>query len=378
MATYKVLQDIEAEDKFVGPLTLKQFIFISIAAINGYLSFVAIAKRTTWMLAIFVPIMAVMLALGFPWGRDQPTEIWLAAKLRFYFKPRKRIWDQSGIQELVTITAPKTPEKIYTNGLNPNEVRSRLHALADTLDSRGWAIKNVNVNLYDQRYVPAMAAPSDRLLDMSAFPQEVSNVDVMASDDIMDEQNNPVAHQFDTLIKASGKSHRQQLLDKMKQMGSGKDSGQAQSSAAASQDNFWFMQQPATPPAPGYASFSSQSLPPADDQGLSAAFSSPASQSLTSEEAALLNQIHAEQNQPPAQEGHLKIINPLGSTPPAPTGSAKTTDNPAAITSRQTPDPAILELANNDDLNVATIARQANKAKEPKEPPEDELVISLH
>ncbi len=27
MATYKVLQDIEAEDKLLGPLTLKQFIF---------------------------------------------------------------------------------------------------------------------------------------------------------------------------------------------------------------------------------------------------------------------------------------------------------------------------------------------------------------
>jgi hypothetical protein len=41
----------------------------------------------------------------------------------------------------------------------------------------------------------------------------------------------------------------------------------------------------------------------------------------------------------------------------------------------QAPDPAILQLASNDDLNVATIAREANKRKEELQ---DEVVISLH
>jgi hypothetical protein len=40
-------------------------------------------------------------------------------------------------------------------------------------------------------------------------------------------------------------------------------------------------------------------------------------------------------------------------------------------------DPAILSLANNNDLNVSTIARQANKAKHGEEPPQDEVVVSL-
>jgi hypothetical protein len=35
MATYKVIQDIEAEDKLVGPLSLKQFIFALIAIFLG-------------------------------------------------------------------------------------------------------------------------------------------------------------------------------------------------------------------------------------------------------------------------------------------------------------------------------------------------------
>ena len=33
MATYKVIQDIEAEDKLIGPLTLRQFIYAGYAFI---------------------------------------------------------------------------------------------------------------------------------------------------------------------------------------------------------------------------------------------------------------------------------------------------------------------------------------------------------
>jgi hypothetical protein len=39
MATYKVLQDIEAEDKLLGPLTLKQFIFAAVAIAIGFVEF---------------------------------------------------------------------------------------------------------------------------------------------------------------------------------------------------------------------------------------------------------------------------------------------------------------------------------------------------
>jgi hypothetical protein len=39
------------------------------------------------------------------------------------------------------------------------------------------------------------------------------------------------------------------------------------------------------------------------------------------------------------------------------------------------PKPGILDLANNDDLNVATLAREAQKRREL---PPDEVVIALH
>ena len=59
MATYKVIQDIEAEDKLVGPLTLRQFIYAGIAAINLYLGFLSLNKHAQFMLVLFLPIAFV-------------------------------------------------------------------------------------------------------------------------------------------------------------------------------------------------------------------------------------------------------------------------------------------------------------------------------
>src|SRR5262245_43987443 len=99
MASYKVIQDIEAEDKLVGPLSLRQFIYAGIAALCGYLSFFSLSKGLGLLLFIFVPPMLFTGFFAFPFGRDQPTEVWALAKIRFFLKSRKRIWDQSGVKD---------------------------------------------------------------------------------------------------------------------------------------------------------------------------------------------------------------------------------------------------------------------------------------
>src|SRR6202012_3774525 len=108
--------------------------------------------------------------------------------------------DQSGVKELVTITAPKKIEKTFTDGLSQTEVKSRLSALADTIDSRGWVIKNSAVNLSTAAPYTQQTDDSDRLVSYSNMPQPVPTIDVTESDDILDEQNNPIAQQFDQMI----------------------------------------------------------------------------------------------------------------------------------------------------------------------------------
>src|SRR6476469_1786378 len=103
MATYKLIQDIEAEDKILGPLTLRQFIFALIAVFLFYICFFLLAKGGAFFLIIFLPPALFFGFFALPLGREQPTEIWALAKLRYWFKPRKRLWNQDGVKELVTI-----------------------------------------------------------------------------------------------------------------------------------------------------------------------------------------------------------------------------------------------------------------------------------
>lgn len=353
MATYKVIQDIEAEDHILGPLSLRQFIYGLIAAFCFYMSYLVISKHAGFMAAIFLPPGLFCAFFAFPFGKDQPTEVWALAKIRFYFKPRRRIWDQSGVKDLVSITVPKKVEVRRTDGLSQTEVRSRLSALANTIDSRGWAVKNVDVNLYTRPGLLPSDSESDRLIDTSAIPQPVPTFDISASDDIMDAQNNPIAHQFDQLITASEQAHRSQIVNRLQQ-----DSSQDVSlpAPAANPANNWFLNQsapqvPSQPSQPGTISITGPM---------------PVAQTPTPSDAAIAAELKAKNAAQDVTYGHMKTIQPLGQQP---------AQTPAPAPEPKQPNPATTQLASNNDLNIATLARVANKKDLP---PDDEVIIPLH
>jgi hypothetical protein len=362
MATYKLMQDIEAEDHILGPLSLRQFIYALVAAFLYYMCFLLVTRRVAFLLILFVPPALFFTFFAFPFGRDQSTEIWALAKLRFLFKPRRRIWDQSGVKELVKITAPKKVERVLTNGLSEVEVKSRLSALANTIDSRGWAVKNVNVNAYTQPD-PFALQSSDRLINLSSIPQEVPNYDIQASDDILDETSNPIAQQFEHLITASAQAHRQHIIDELNSPVEQAVPTQTNSAAPA---DYWFMSD--TP----------------DPTTAQASLPTPAAAPSTPDEEALAAQIRARNDSQQASYAHLRTLQPLGSddnTSNQETSAAAqqpSTDLTPPQPSTPPTDPAILSLASNNDLNVATLARQARRFKDdPPEAPQDEVVISL-
>lgn len=371
MATYKVIQDIEAEDKLLGPLTLRQFIYAAVVAGMGFIAYKLIPLSPLLVLP-FLPPMIFFAMLAAPFGHDQPSEVWMLAKIRFFLIPRKRVWNQDGVQELVTITAPKIVEKHLTDGLNQYEVKSRLQALASTLDSRGWAIKNVSVNLFSQpSFLEDGNDGSDRLVSPSNLPREVPNYEIYAADDIMDERSNPTAQQLNSMISQSEQAHRQALVASI--------NGQGDASASQPAADYWFMNQPSQPtPAPdGYASFASGPVVyPGMDTDRPGTTDGSGQQ--------LLDEAKRNQEKNSNSFAHLKTIQPLSneygpSTPQASSASA----NPAAATHNREQEtggapqsPAILRLAGNDDLNVATIAREAQKAQPTTL--DDEVVISLH
>jgi hypothetical protein len=220
MAVYKVIQDVEAEDKLVGPLTLKGFIYAIIAISCGYINFRLLLLGTPIKWALLPAFLIPMLLFGVlasPLGKEQPTEVWLLSRVRFFFKPRLRKWDQAGLEELVTITAPKKIEEILTKNLSQNEVHSRLKTLASTLDTRGWAIKNVDLNLNAPLPEAGVVIPeSDRLIANAGYTQQAPVVDIHAADDILDEQNNPTAQKFASMMQDADAKRKKEVLAAMK------------------------------------------------------------------------------------------------------------------------------------------------------------------
>ncbi len=380
MSTYKVIQDIEAEDKLLGPLTLRQFVYAAIVLVMGFVAF-KLAPVSPFLIAPFLPPMIFFGMLAAPFGHDQPSEVWMLAKIQFFLKPRRRIWNQDGIQELVTITVPKKIEKHLTNGLDQYEVKSRLQALASTLDSRGWAVKNVGVNLFSQpTYLMGNNNISDRLIDVDSLPQEVPTYEVYATDDIMDEVSNPTAQHLESMINQSQQTHRQALVAAVQNSASG--NGQNAQTPPA---DYWFMNQPSQPPAApaGYATFQGNPVvfPGMDYSGTTPAVPSDA-------EKQLLDHVRQEQAHTSQAYGHMKTLQPLSNESRVMSNESKTKDEepkpqePGSDSELTTQNSklndskaAIMRLADNDDLNVATIEREAKKAN--PEPLDDEVTISL-
>jgi hypothetical protein len=313
--------------------------------------------------------------LAFPWKGEQPTEVWALAKVRFYVKPRKRIWNQSGVKELVTITAPKQIERDYTNGLSQTEVKSRLKALAATIDSRGWAIKNVNASTYAQPGLLTTNDPgSDRLVGIGSLPQPVTAADAQTPEDMLDLQHSRVAQQFDSMIAASSKAHRQQIVDRLQEKPdtSLPPPPALQPLPAQPTNNYWFLNQPtqdASMVPQDTVTFNTQVVAP----GSSTAVLPVSAANPTPDEEQFIKQLKSEPAFSPNMHGHLHVIQPLSAQNTAQPANPQPPQAPTPKVT-QAPDPAIVELARNDDLNVATIAREAQKRKEPP----DEVVISLH
>lgn len=297
MATYKVPQDVEAEDKLIGPFSLKQVIFIILFVGAAWFAFV-LSRIALPLGALMLPFLLVFGVFGFVQRKDQPVEVYMAALVRFYLKPHKRIWNQEGFEERVVITAPKIIEVQRFRNISQTEVNSRLGNLANLMDSRGWAAKGL------------VTTPSDRLVKITS-PR--SELEASISTDIMDEQAK-VSQKFAELIEQKSNDARLEAIERMHQMQQAASAQLAQAPAAAT--------------------------------------SAPSSMHFN----------------PYPSNIHQKVINPLGDN----NDDQTTTAQPADQTIPNQVSPDIIRLANNNDLTVSAIAREAHAL------PSEEVVVSLH
>lgn len=339
---YKVPQDVEAEDKLLGPFSFRQFIFLIIAVVSLGAAYI-LARILLPLGLIPVPIALFFGALALPLRKDQPMEVYLAAVISFMLKPKKRLWQPDGIEYLVEVTAPKTEETTRRNSYDQEEVQRRLSYLANLVDSRGWSIRGVNdpdSSMQADLYNEAQTA-FDPLDETGATAQNITN-----------------------LINQSDARRRQAMIQTMSAV------------------------QQIAPDDPQSASFTDSSQSNQSSGSNSSASNTQSDQTSVLDDSASVDQqsdieqaIASSMKAGPYPTMRQSTLIPLDEIPVQPAAEASAPTAPPQ-TSLDSVSPAIIDLAKNHrDFSIQTIQRVANEIEQREKKAkkmEDEVVISLH
>lgn len=357
MAVYKVPQDVEAEDKLLGPFSFRQFIYLVIAVLGGGLAYF-LGTVFVGLAVIPVPIIIIFLILALPLKKDQPMEIYAAAVLSFYLKPRRKIWDPDSIMTLAEFTNDK-PLDSKNSGpdISFNEARQRISFLSDLVDSNGAIIKTPTAN-------PALQT------DIVA---EASQVEDIHDEDAL------INQKFDLMINQNNQERREQLLENLQNSAPITSTPQSSNQLAAAPINY-------TSPHPGNFAPAAPDFtitpPPAPPQPIippAPNWPAPPNFDYQSNHPNNLNTMSTVslQSQPPVIESPIIETESLSTSisQPTPNSAEQSLDHAAFH-----PSPDIINLANNNDLSIQTIASEAKKISDRNKKllgEEDEVVISL-
>ncbi len=141
-ASYKIPQNVDLEDKILGPLTLKQFLFALAAGLATFVSFnVFYALSPVVFVILTLLIWGVAGAFIFVRPNDQPFTKFIFSFIWFATKPQRRVWKR--IPSLGDVTLHDASDKPVQQAgparPSAEEARSRLQQLAHLVDTRGWS-----------------------------------------------------------------------------------------------------------------------------------------------------------------------------------------------------------------------------------------------
>lgn len=203
MAVYKIPQDVEAEDKLLGPFTFRQFIYLLIVAAMIFIGFV-LWQISPFLAIIPLPVILVFGALALPLRKEQSMEVYLGALFSYIVKPKIRLWDPDGIETRVEISVPKVVEASLTKDISGEEAGRRFAYLAQIVDSRGWATGGYNPN--------ANINPSNNL-NPEVYQEAQNTIDILDENHILGQNINQRLEQTTATYKENIMKNIQQPLN---------------------------------------------------------------------------------------------------------------------------------------------------------------------
>lgn len=135
---YAVPQFIEVEDKVIGPLTVRQFLYIVVGGILLLITW-SLADLGLFILVAFI-ITIIVVAFAFVKINGRPFHVFLVSFIHFYTNPRLRVWfREPALEKIKTSSKEKkvTRQKEMEALVLPQGrrlVKSKLQEVTNTLD----------------------------------------------------------------------------------------------------------------------------------------------------------------------------------------------------------------------------------------------------
>ena len=392
MAQYKVPQDVEADDKLIGPFSFRQFIYLVVTAGLGGIGFL-LFRVFPLLVIIPAPFMIFFIILALPIKKDQPMETYLSAVVSFYMKPHTRLWTPGQGETTIVITAPKKTEEVRTKGLSEEEAVHRLSFLADIVDTEGYAIKGDNFasNMHSDFY--AEASQTQDIFEsaqQNSNYQNLENTAQIRHDQLVSQMRSAIDnnHAFNATNATISRIDGTQLQQNQQPAPTTYPQPQAYPQMPTYQQQSTYQQQPAYPQA------QPQNPQSAYPQNQFPQNPQPTYQAATPQPTIPTNPMDAKDGiqsaviiQPddtiydsaprPEPEPATEISDQTNPTP-VPMPEPEVIQEPAPEPEPLPPSQEIIDLANNKDFSIETIAQQAKRIEEKQNNNNGEVYISLH
>ena len=101
---YKVPQNIDMQDRIVGPLTMIQFMYLLVGGAICYAFFQAFSVPVFVIIAL--PVALTTLALAFFKVQDQPFSKFISSAIGYILRPKNWVW-RKGNQPPETVQSSK-------------------------------------------------------------------------------------------------------------------------------------------------------------------------------------------------------------------------------------------------------------------------------
>ncbi len=139
-SSYKIPQNVELEDKILGPFTLKQFLYLLAAGLVTFVMFstvYTVSPAAFFIIAAFTWIVAGAFVFIHP--NDQTFAKFITSFTAFYTRPSQRAWRRLPSLGEIKLEDEQVAPTVAQDEPSDEEVRSKLARLAHVVDARGWS-----------------------------------------------------------------------------------------------------------------------------------------------------------------------------------------------------------------------------------------------